>query len=184
MSQQGRKTKRLLTAEQKYDLWVRMLSGQITQSQAAAEAGVDRSVVSRLRAVARDGAVAALGAEVRASLHVTGGSLSRRSAWRSSLDADWSAQPHSRSGALCERQPGAFGGHVAFHAGHGGDHGRDGAPAGRGGVDVRVEHHHRPGDPKPAAGLLGRGDTRIAQSDSLGRPSVGCGAAGWGAGAR
>ena len=62
MSQQGRKTKRLLTAEQKYDLWVRMLSGQITQSQAAAEAGVDRSVISRLRAVARDGAVAALGA--------------------------------------------------------------------------------------------------------------------------
>lgn len=57
-----RKPKRLLTAEQKYDLWVRMLSGQITQAAAAAEAGVDRSAVSRLRAVARDGAVAAWGA--------------------------------------------------------------------------------------------------------------------------
>lgn len=58
----GRRPKELLTAEQKYDLWVRMLSGQITQSEAAAEAGVDRSVISRLRAVARDSAVAALGA--------------------------------------------------------------------------------------------------------------------------
>ncbi len=62
MGSQDRRPKRLLTAEQKYDLWVRMLSGQITQAQAAAEAGVDRSVVSRLRAVARDGAIAALGA--------------------------------------------------------------------------------------------------------------------------
>lgn len=37
-----------------------MLSGQVTQAQDAAEAGVDRSVISRLRAVARDGAIAAL----------------------------------------------------------------------------------------------------------------------------
>ncbi len=61
MSSVQRKPKKLLTAEQKYDLWVRMLSGQLTQAQAAAEAGVDRSVITRLRAVARDGAVAALG---------------------------------------------------------------------------------------------------------------------------
>jgi hypothetical protein len=32
-----------LTAEQKYDLWQRMLTGQITTVAAAAEAGVDRS---------------------------------------------------------------------------------------------------------------------------------------------
>jgi transposase len=55
-----RKPKRFLSAEQKYDLWVRMLTGQISQADAAAEAGVDRSVISRLRAVARDGAIAAL----------------------------------------------------------------------------------------------------------------------------
>jgi transposase len=54
------KRKRMLTAEQKYDLWVRMLAGQISQADAAVEAGVDRSVISRLRAVARDGAIAAL----------------------------------------------------------------------------------------------------------------------------
>ena len=60
MSSGQRRPKRVLTAEQKYDLWVRMLSGQITQADAAAEAGVGRSVISRLRAVARDGAIAAL----------------------------------------------------------------------------------------------------------------------------
>ena len=60
MGSQQRSYKKFLTAEQKYDLWVRMLSGQITQAEAAAVAGVDRSVIARLRAVARDGAVATL----------------------------------------------------------------------------------------------------------------------------
>jgi transposase len=60
MTPTSRKPKRFLTAEQKYDLWVRMLNGQISQADAAAEAGVDRTVISRLRAVARDGAIAAL----------------------------------------------------------------------------------------------------------------------------
>jgi hypothetical protein len=50
----------MLTAEQMYDLWVRMLTGQISQADAAAEAGVDRSVITRLRGVGRDGAIAAL----------------------------------------------------------------------------------------------------------------------------
>jgi hypothetical protein len=55
-----RKPKRFLTAEQKYDLWVRILTGQITQADAAAEAGVDRTTIAALRKVARDGAIAAL----------------------------------------------------------------------------------------------------------------------------
>jgi transposase len=55
-----RRTKRFLTAEQKYDLWVRILTGQVTQSDAAAEAGVDRTTIATLRKVARDGAIAAL----------------------------------------------------------------------------------------------------------------------------
>lgn len=50
----------MLTGEQKYDLWVRMLTGQVTQADAAAEAGVDRTTVAHLRKVARDGAIAAL----------------------------------------------------------------------------------------------------------------------------
>ncbi len=57
---ESRRAKRFLTAEQKYDLWQRMLTGQITTVQAAAEAGVDRSTVMMLRKTARDGAIAAL----------------------------------------------------------------------------------------------------------------------------
>ena len=55
-----RRAKRFLTAEQKYDLWVRILTGQVTQAHAAAEAGVDRTMIATLRQVARDGAIAAL----------------------------------------------------------------------------------------------------------------------------
>ena len=55
-----RRPKRFLTAEQKYDLWVRMLTGQITSGAAVVEAGVDRTVISKIRSVARDGAIAAL----------------------------------------------------------------------------------------------------------------------------
>lgn len=55
-----RRPKRFLTAEQKYDLWQRMLTGQITAVAAAAEAGVDRSTIMTLRKTARDGAIAAL----------------------------------------------------------------------------------------------------------------------------
>ena len=55
-----RRAKRFLTAEQKYDLWVRILTGQITRSDAAAEAGVDRTTIATLRKVARDGAISAL----------------------------------------------------------------------------------------------------------------------------
>ena len=55
-----RKPKRYLTAEQKYDVFVRILTGQTTQGAAATELGVDRTVITRIRAVARDGAIAAL----------------------------------------------------------------------------------------------------------------------------
>ncbi len=54
------KPKKILTAEQKYDLFIRMLSGQLSQADAAAEAGVDRSTITRIRTLARDGAIAAL----------------------------------------------------------------------------------------------------------------------------
>ena len=59
----SRKSKRLLTPEQKYDLFVRMLAGQLSQADAATEAGVDRSTISNLRKTARDGAIAALSAK-------------------------------------------------------------------------------------------------------------------------
>jgi transposase len=55
-----RRPKRFLTAEQKYDVFVRVLTGQITQGAAAVELGVDRTVITRIRTIARDGAIAAL----------------------------------------------------------------------------------------------------------------------------
>ena len=60
MTTNGRRAKRFLSAEQKYDLWVRMLTGQMTTVQAAAAAGVDRTTIATLKRVARDGAIAAL----------------------------------------------------------------------------------------------------------------------------
>lgn len=56
----ARRAKRFLSAEQKYDLWLRMLTGQITTVAAAAEAGVDRTTIMTLRKVAKDGAITAL----------------------------------------------------------------------------------------------------------------------------
>ncbi|MCQ3807337.1 MAG: hypothetical protein OXB92_07865 [Acidimicrobiaceae bacterium] len=50
------------TEDVAHDLWTKMLTVQIAQAEAAAEAGVDWSVIARLQTVARDGAVAALGA--------------------------------------------------------------------------------------------------------------------------
>src|SRR5688572_8361377 len=60
MTVTGRRAKRFLSAEQKYDLWLRMLTGQLTAVQAAAEAGVDRTTIATLKRFARDGAIAAL----------------------------------------------------------------------------------------------------------------------------
>lgn len=51
-----RRPKRFLTAEQKYEIWLKLLTG----GQAAAKAGVDRSTIMTLRKTARDGALAAL----------------------------------------------------------------------------------------------------------------------------
>jgi hypothetical protein len=49
-----------LSAEAKYDLWLRMLTGPLTTVAAAAEAGVDRTTIVTQRKVAKDGAITAL----------------------------------------------------------------------------------------------------------------------------
>jgi hypothetical protein len=49
-----------LVAEQKYETRLKILTGQLTTNEAAAQAGVDRSTIMTLRKVARDGAIAAL----------------------------------------------------------------------------------------------------------------------------
>ena len=97
-----RRAKRFLTAKQKYDLWQRMLTGQLTAAAAAAEAGVDRSTVMTLRKTARDGAIAALlGTSTSSALMRTPtGSISPPSASGSgAIDAS-ARRAHERSNGL------------------------------------------------------------------------------------
>ena len=56
----GRRRKRFLTPTQKYELWLQLLRGETTISNAADGAGVDRSTVLKLRSVAKQGALDAL----------------------------------------------------------------------------------------------------------------------------
>lgn len=62
MTEQGksRRGKKLLTAEQKYELWMSMLRGEETQRELATRWGVDRSTVIRAAEIAKHGALSAL----------------------------------------------------------------------------------------------------------------------------
>ena len=60
----SRRPKRFLSAEQKYELWVKTLTGEWSTVEAAARSGIDRTTVMTLRKVAKDGAIAALQASV------------------------------------------------------------------------------------------------------------------------
>jgi transposase len=56
----GRRAKRFLSPTQKYEIWLLLVRGETTISEAADRFGVDRSTIMRLRQVAKDGALAAL----------------------------------------------------------------------------------------------------------------------------
>jgi transposase len=56
----GRRAKRFLSPSQKYEIWLQLVRGETTISEAADRLGVDRSTIMRLRQVAKDGAIAAL----------------------------------------------------------------------------------------------------------------------------
>ena len=56
----SRRPKRFLTAEQKYEIWIKTLTGEWSTVEAAARSGIDRTTVMTLRKVAKDGAIAAL----------------------------------------------------------------------------------------------------------------------------
>ena len=58
----GRRRKRFLSPSQKYEIWLGLLRGESTISEAADRAGVDRSTVMKLRMVAKQGALDALAA--------------------------------------------------------------------------------------------------------------------------
>lgn len=56
----GRRRKRFLTPQEKYEIWVQLLRGETTIVEAADRARVDRSTVMKLRQVAKQGALDAL----------------------------------------------------------------------------------------------------------------------------
>ena len=56
----GRRRKKMLTAEQKYELWMAMVRGEGTQRELADRWGVDRSTVTRAAEIAKHGAISAL----------------------------------------------------------------------------------------------------------------------------
>ena len=58
----GRRRMRFLSPSQKYEIWIGLLRGESTISEAADRAGVDRSTVMKLRMVAKQGAPEALAA--------------------------------------------------------------------------------------------------------------------------
>jgi len=57
-----RQAKTILSPSAKYEIWLRLVRGEVSIGQAATEAGVDRSTIIRVRQVAKDGALAALAA--------------------------------------------------------------------------------------------------------------------------
>ena len=56
----GRRSKRLLTPLQKYEIWLQLVLQELTIAEAADTHQVDRSTIMRIRTVAKDGALAAL----------------------------------------------------------------------------------------------------------------------------
>jgi transposase-like protein len=58
-AQNGRR-RRALSAEEKYQIWQQLLTGELTQRQAAERWKVDPTTVMRIRKVGREGALLAL----------------------------------------------------------------------------------------------------------------------------
>lgn len=56
----GRRRKRMLTAEEKYEMWLGLVTGEFSQNEAAERYGVDRSTVVRIRRLAKDAVLEAL----------------------------------------------------------------------------------------------------------------------------
>lgn len=58
----GRRRKRFLTPQEKYEIWLQLLRREATINEAAQRAGVDPGTIMKLRAVAKQGALEALAA--------------------------------------------------------------------------------------------------------------------------
>ena len=58
----GRRSKRLLSPSQKYEIWLQLVRQEVTIAEAAAEHHIERSTVMGGHLVAKEGALAALAA--------------------------------------------------------------------------------------------------------------------------
>jgi transposase len=56
----GRRAKRMLTPLQKYEVWLQLIRQEVTVAGAAIAWQVDPSTITRIKAVAKEGALAAL----------------------------------------------------------------------------------------------------------------------------
>lgn len=59
-SRRNGRRKRSLSAEEKYQIWQQLLTGELTQRGAAEQWGVDPTTIMRIRRVGREGALTAL----------------------------------------------------------------------------------------------------------------------------
>ena len=58
----SKRKRRLLSPSEKYEILLQLTRGEVTMAEAAHEHQVDRSVIAKLKLVAREGALAALSA--------------------------------------------------------------------------------------------------------------------------
>jgi transposase len=58
----GRRSKRMLSPSEKYEIWLQLVRQEVTMAEAAVQWQVDRSTIMRIRTVAKEGALAALAA--------------------------------------------------------------------------------------------------------------------------
>ena len=57
-----RRSKRMLSPSQKYEIWLQLVRQEVTIAEAASAQQVDRSTIMRIKQVAKEGALAALAA--------------------------------------------------------------------------------------------------------------------------
>jgi len=58
----GRRSKRLLSPSQKWEIFLQLVRQEVTMAEAVEQQQVDRSTIMRIRTVAKEGALAALAA--------------------------------------------------------------------------------------------------------------------------
>jgi transposase len=77
----GRRAKRFLSPSEKYEIWLQLIRREATMAEAAAQWQVDRSTIMRIRAVAKEGALAALAESRPGVMRVASRGIASANAW-------------------------------------------------------------------------------------------------------